>query len=87
MFQTFVSTMLGPFGNKILQWYVENNLYVNGFIVLVGIIAAIAPRKAGAVQSKFRQLWAKTPLALSEKDRLAVDAAYAKRSKKNRRAK
>lgn len=73
MFLSMIQSMLGPSGTAVLNWYAANSLYVNGVIVLVAIIAIFAPRRSKKIQEKLAAFWAKTPFALEEKDRIAVE--------------
>lgn len=78
MFQTFISTMLGPSGVILLKWYDEHSLYVNGIVILLAIIALLTPRRTKMLKEKIAQFWAKTPFAPDEKDRKAIEAAHAR---------
>ena len=86
MIEAFIHSLLGPSGNKILAWYVENNLLVNGLVVLIGLIAIIAPRQSKWLREKIGKAWAKTPFALSEKDRQAVEKFKSRRAAAQRAA-
>lgn len=82
MFQTLISSMLGPSGNYLLKWYVENSFFVNGVVVLLGILVVFVPRYSKKFQEKVRRFWDQTPFALPEKDRLAIEAARKKWSRR-----
>lgn len=78
MFQQLISSMLGPSGVLVLQWYTEHSLIVNGAVVLLALVFVVAPRFSRRYQQKLQALWDRSPFALSEKDRRAVEAAKAK---------
>jgi hypothetical protein len=82
MFQTLISSMLGPSGNYLLKWYVENSFFVNGIVVLLGILVVFAPRYSKNFQEKLHRFWDRTPFALAERDRRAIEAARKKWSRR-----
>ncbi len=78
MIQNFIYTILGPSGMSILSFYDHYSLYINGIIILLAIVALLAPRRSQMLKAKLAQFWAKTPLAADEKDRKAIEAARAR---------
>lgn len=86
MIMGFVTTMLGPSGMKILDWYVQNSLFVNGFIVALALLYIIFPKQGKKIVDKFREIYLKSPLAPDEEEREAIEKIKALRdSKKARR--
>ena len=75
MLQGIITALLGPSGNVVLDWYVRNNLLVNGFLVLLGILILFLPVQSKKVQDKIHDFWAKTPFVLAEGDRIAIQKA------------
>lgn len=75
MLQGIITTLLGPSGNVVLDWYVRHNLLVNGFLILVAILALLLPVQSQKVQDKIHRFWAKTPFVLTEGDRIAIEKA------------
>jgi hypothetical protein len=51
----YVSMMLGPSGMKILDWYVQNNLYVNGAIVTFALLYTFFPNHREKIIGKLRE--------------------------------
>jgi hypothetical protein len=75
MFKEIVNWLLGPYGQMLLEWYVAYNLLVNGLLVAVALLALLFPRQRDRVALAVRNSWRKTPLALPERDRAAVERA------------
>jgi hypothetical protein len=42
MLKILISLMLGPFGVKVQEWYIEHSLVVNSFIVGYGILLLVS---------------------------------------------
>jgi len=42
MLKILISLMLGPFGVKVQEWYIEHSLLVNAFIVGYGILLLVS---------------------------------------------
>jgi len=78
MIEKFIHTLIGPSGVRLLDWYVENSLYINGAIVALGIIYLLFPQQSRQITTKIREFWQKTPFALDEKDRQAVERTRAR---------
>ncbi len=78
-FKEMADWALGPSGVRILNWYVENNLLVNGLIVAIGLWAVFFPRQRERVSAVTRAWWRKSPLAPREKDQTALDRFHARR--------
>ncbi|HSF83892.1 MAG TPA: hypothetical protein VLA49_21865 [Anaerolineales bacterium] len=78
MIESIIRQLLGPSGIKILDWYVANNLYVNGFIVTIGVLYLLFPKHSKRLTNRFREFWLKTPFALDEKDRQAIERMRAR---------
>ena len=79
MFKEIVNWLLGPYGQMLLDWYVAHNLLVNGLLVALALLALAFPRQRDRVAAAVRDRWRKTPLALPERDRVAVERANAHR--------
>ena len=79
MFREIVNWLLGPYGQMLLDWYVAHNLLVNGLLIAVALLALMFPRQRDRVVLAVRDRWRKTPRALSEADRAAVERAKARR--------
>ncbi|WP_169713763.1 hypothetical protein [Paludifilum halophilum] len=45
MVQSLVDTMLGPYGKMISDWYLDRQVVINTFIVLIGIYRLFKRRK------------------------------------------
>ena len=87
MIQELISKLIGPSGMKILAWYVDNNMYVNGAIVLVAVVYLLFPKKGQEMADKLRQLYLRSPLAPDENDRQLIEKYKSlshKRSKSKR---
>jgi hypothetical protein len=82
MIMGFVSSMLGPSGMKILDWYIQNGLFVNGFIVAMVLLYIIFPKQGKRIVDKFREIYLKSPLAPDEKERAAIEKVKALRESK-----
>ncbi|HET9224230.1 MAG TPA: hypothetical protein VFO07_17080 [Roseiflexaceae bacterium] len=79
MFREIVNWLLGPYGRMLLDWYVAHNLLVNGLLVTIALLALMFPCQRDHVVLAVRDRWRKTPLALPERDRIAVERANARR--------
>ena len=79
MFREIVNGLLGPYGQMLLNWYVAHNLLVNGLLIVVALLALLFPRQRDHVAAAVRAAWRRTPLALPERDRAAVERANARR--------
>lgn len=75
MFEALIQSILGPSGVKILDWYTAHSLLVNGLVVVTGLIVLLFPRQSQKLSGRLKAWWEKTPLALDEKDRQAVEKA------------
>jgi len=42
MLKILISLMLGPFGLKVQEWYIQNSLLVNSFVLAYGIVLIIS---------------------------------------------
>ncbi len=79
MVYQFVSWALGPSGVRILEWYAEHNLIINGMLVAVALVAMAFPRQRDQITAVLRDVWWRTPFALPEEDRRLVEQYKAKR--------
>jgi hypothetical protein len=82
MIKVIVAWFLGPSGLKILAWYSDHNLLINGTVVALGILAIVFPRQRDRVSAFVRNLWQKTPLAVPEEERQAYERAKEKRNRR-----
>ncbi len=82
MLQGFITSLLGPSGNVVLDWYVKNNLVVNGALVLLSLVILFTPSQTRKIQDKIHNFWEKTPFVLTPGDRIAIEKAKARTSKK-----
>lgn len=80
MIQALVSSMLGPSGLKLLDWYTAHSLLVNGLLVSVALVAIVFPRQRQRFEASLRGFFSKTPLARSPEDERAMEA-FRKRQK------
>lgn len=85
MIMSFVSTMLGPSGMRVLDWYVQNSTYVNGFLVTIALLYIIFPKQGKKITGKIKELYLKSPLAPDEHDRQIIEEARTRYSQKSRR--
>ncbi len=85
-FKEMADWALGPFGVRLLDWYVANNLIVNGVIVAIGLWAVFFPRQRQRIAAMTRAWWQLSPFALARKDREAMDRFNARRRAGRRRA-
>jgi hypothetical protein len=74
--------LLGPSGQVVLDWYVRNNLVVNGALVLLGVVILFTPSQTRKIQNKIHSFWEKTPFVLTPGDRIAIEKAHARVGKK-----
>lgn len=79
MIEQLVSWVLGPSGLKVLDWYTEHALVVNGVVVVVALVGLAFPRQRDRIAAALRDAWRKTPFALPEEERQLVDEHMARR--------
>jgi hypothetical protein len=66
MIHEIVYWALGPAGRRILQWYIDHNLLINGPIVLIALLGILFPQQRRRLQQFLRDLWLKLPFKASE---------------------
>lgn len=78
MFLELIKSMLGPSGVKVLAFYDQHSLIINGAVVLIGLAFLFAPRFMRRYADKLQAWYDRSPFAPSEKDKRAIDAAQKK---------
>ena len=78
MIRAFFEGLVGPSGMKIVGWYIDHDLVINGVIVGLALLYILFPAGGRRVSDFFKTLYLRSPLAPDEKDRQAIDRAKAR---------
>lgn len=82
MINEIVDWALGPAGKRVLQWYIDHNLLINGPIVLIALLGILFPQQRRRFQEFCRGLWMKLPFSASEES----DGSYQRINKRPQEA-
>jgi len=86
MIMGFVSMMLGPSGMKILDWYVQNNIYVNGVVVAFALLYILFPNQSEKIIGKIQEILPGSWSASGRKNVKILESKQASQSEKDQGA-